>query len=120
MKRRQIKDTVVIYRSSKDRCWVAHSLRTDQIGTGRHIIEALADGIKAVQQVLALAHEDESIEPFREAPPEIRKMAERAKPLPGEVYEIACKMARGEWPQYLEPDFTPHGEQFKAEALTAA
>ena len=100
-------DTVVIYYSREDRCWVAHSLRTDQIGTGNRIVDALADVMRAVDQVCALAASDSSIAYLREAPAEIRKLARRAKKLPGEIHEIAHRMARGSWPRDIRVDVTP-------------
>jgi len=105
----KLDDTIVIYRSEEDECWVAHSLRTDQLGVGPRIVDALADAIKAVGQVAEVAASDPTIALFREAPPRIQEMARRARPMPTEIYEIALKMARGQWPEYLEPDITPHG-----------
>ncbi|MGC9261671.1 MAG: hypothetical protein ACP5I8_16525 [Phycisphaerae bacterium] len=77
-------DTAVIYHSTEDNCWIAHSLRTDQIGTGERVVDALADLIRGVRAVLRLAQKDESIAYLREAPPEIKKLATRSRKLPHE------------------------------------
>jgi hypothetical protein len=74
-KKKGARDTVVIYHSPEDGCWIAHSLRSDQIGTGRHPIEALADLIKAIKQVFDLAKRDKTIAYLREAPAEIQALA---------------------------------------------
>lgn len=95
------RDTAVIY--EQEGYWVAHSLRTDQVGVGDRIVDALADLIIATHQVCDLAAEDDTIACFREAPAKIQRMAAQAKPLPGEIYEVAHKMATGEWPEGWEP-----------------
>ncbi len=103
-------DTVLIYHSREDDCWIAHSLRTDQIGTGDGIVNAVADAIKAISQVFELAAQDRTLDPYREAPPHILLMAKKAKPLPREFYEIAHLRALGKWPEGLEGDFTSHDD----------
>ena len=95
---RRLMETCVIYESKKDNCWIAHSLRTDQIGTGDDPLEALADLLVAVDQLLELAQEESDIEVFRPAPKYIQNMARRAMRLPKEIYEIAHRKARGDWP----------------------
>jgi len=101
----EVRDTCVIYESRQDECWIAHSLRTDQIGTGGCVVEALEDLLRAIDQVMRLAAEDEDVQVFREAPARIRKMVRTAKPLPREIYEIAHKRVRGEWPKEFKPAF---------------
>lgn len=96
------KDTLVIYYSDEDRCWVAHSLHTDQIGMGERIIDALADALTAIEQVRKVAREDPSVNMWCEAPPEIKALANDAKVLPRELYEIAYKMAHGMWPAEID------------------
>lgn len=110
-------ETAVIVYSEEDRAWIAHGLRTDQIGIGNRIVEALADLLKAIDQICETASHDESLAYLREAPPEIQKRAERAKMLPKEMYEVAHKMARGEWPNYVDPDFkmSEKGEAYAAQ-----
>lgn len=98
-------DTCVIYFSKTDNCWIAHSLRTDQIGTGDCIISALADSLRAVAQVAMAAKEDATLTLFREAPKAIQAKAKKAEELPREMYEIAHKMAHGSWPEEIEPAF---------------
>ena len=115
-------DTAVIYYSRADACWIAHSLRTDQIGTGGRIVDALADLIKAILQVCELAKKDQTIAVLRPAPKEIRDLVKRAKPLPRESYEVAHRMVHNQWPEYIEPDFKPRdeGESFTTEVLELA
>ena len=57
-----------VYWFSVDNCWIAHSMYTDQIGTGETPVEALQDMVKAVDQVFELAKEDETVQPWRYAP----------------------------------------------------
>jgi hypothetical protein len=81
-------DYLVIYHSQEDDCWIAHSLRTDQIGTGDSILSALTDALRAVEQVWNLSQEDPSVAFLREAPPEIQQMEKTAKRLPREIYAL--------------------------------
>jgi len=121
MATRRFADKVVIYESREDGCWIAHSLRTDQIGTGDCVVEALADAIKAIDELVALAEEDGSVALFRPAPAKIRRMAETAAKLPREVYEIAHRRARNTWPrEIIEPAFKPKRKRFCAEIEEAA
>jgi hypothetical protein len=98
-------ETAVIYCSPEDGCWIAHSLRTDQIGTGLDMGRALAALIRGIDSILEIAAEDETVAYLREAPREIQKMAKECKPLPNEIYEVAHKLARGQWPSDIEPLF---------------
>jgi len=103
-KRKQLQpnpNDCVIHWSKQDDCWIAHSLHTDQIGHGAGPLYALADMLKAVQNVMALANEDETIQPWREAPGHVHKMCEGAEPLPKEIFEVAYMMVHGEWPKHL-------------------
>jgi hypothetical protein len=96
------RESCVIYYSPDDKCWIAHGLRTDQVGTGDCVVDALADLMKAIDQILALARQEGDIEVLREAPPEIQKRAQSAKQLPIELCEIAHKKVRGTWPAELK------------------
>ena len=109
-------DEVVVYRSKQDGCWIAHSLRADQIGTGERVVEALADLIRAMRALTDLARRDESIAYLREAPADVQAIAKRSTPLPKEVFEVAHKMVTGEWPDEFELDFRPKNDHatFKA------
>jgi len=113
-------DTCVIYFSKTDECWIAHSLRTDQIGTGNCIINALADSLLAVSQVAIAAKEDSTLTLFREAPRAILNKAKTAEELPREMYEIAHKMAHGSWPDEIEPAFHSKHHPFVTEIYEAA
>ena len=88
-------DRLVVYRSDEDGCWVAHSLRTDQVGTGDSIVSALADVIRAVYQVCATAEADDTIAYLREAPPEVQRLADRVEQLPEELVDEAARLAGG-------------------------
>ena len=94
-------DQLVIYYLRGDKCWVAHSLRTDQVGTGKHPLEAMVDAMKAIRQVMALAQDDPSINPWREAPQRIQKLALKSELLPDVVSQLALRMANGLWPPNL-------------------
>lgn len=115
----RLSDMCVIYESREDGCWIAHGLRTDQIGTGGSVVEALADLIRAIDQIRELAQHDASVAVLRPAPADIQKMAHDARDLPHEIYEIAYRMVTGKWPAdwKLQP---PKGETFKAEIPESA
>ena len=100
-------DTCVIYRSPADECWIAHSLRTDQIGTGECVLDALTDLLRALKQLLKLKEEDPDVVVWRSAPARIRQMAARARQLPRELFEIAHKRVEGEWPADLSLSVSP-------------
>lgn len=78
MPRIEFQDQGVIYQSPSDGDWIAHSLQTDQIGYGQSIVEALADAIKAVDQVCRAAEQDETPAYLRPAPPEVRGLFDNA------------------------------------------
>jgi len=96
-------ETVVIYWSEADGYWIAHGVHTDQVGVGERPVDALSDFMVALREIWQLAAEDESVAVFREAPTEIQRKAHNAEKLPGEIFEIAHKMATGGWPDDWEP-----------------
>lgn len=100
-------DEVVIYHSAEDECWIAHSLRTDQIGAGDRIVDALAALIRGVRELCKMAREDETIALERPAPEEIRRLFTGADTLPIEMFEVAHKMATGQWPEELSVELIP-------------
>ena len=106
-------DTYVIYWSQQDDRWVAHSLRTDQIGLGEGPLYALAEMMKAVNAVAKLAAEDDTIQPWREAPDSVQKLLAKADPLPKEIYEVAYKMVHGDWPDNLKLEAKPSSRRKK-------
>src|SRR5665213_453784 len=114
-------EPAVLYHSEEDACWIAHGLRTDQIGTGDRLVTALADLMRAVRALCEMAEKDESIAYLRPAPPEIFERFRNAKPLPKELSEISHKMAFGEWPSYLLADIRPEDENgsFTTEVVEA-
>lgn len=104
-KTKQPTDSVVIYWSAEDKCYTAHSLRTDQIGLGPRIVDALAEVMRAVAYAKEVADGDSRVSLLHEAPKDIQQLAKKAKPLPLEIYDIAHKMVTGEWPDYIStPD----------------
>ena len=100
-------DECLVYWSADDNCWIAHSLLTDQIGTGDCVVHAIADLLQAVKGLLELAAEDDTIQVLKPAAAEVRKLSESAKALPREIYEIAHKMVFGGWPDDMQVEFTP-------------
>ena len=78
-RRQSLRETCVIYESPEDGCWVAHGLRTDQIGTGDSVVEALVDFMRALDQIIRVAGREKNVELYRSAPPEIRAKAKTAK-----------------------------------------
>lgn len=103
--KQRFRDTFVIFHSTEDQCWIAHSLRTDQFGTGECVVDALVDGMKAVDQVVALAKKKPDIQVLSDAPEQIQQIAKKAQPLPKEIYEIAHKKLYGDWPEYVRIQF---------------
>jgi hypothetical protein len=119
-KRIQLHEAAVIYFSQEDGCWIAHGIHTDQIGTGARIVDALADFIKAINQIVEEAGKDQTLAYLREAPAEIRAKYKAASKLPGEIYEVAHKMVHGEWPQDWNPPEPREGKgSFKATVTDA-
>lgn len=92
-------DEFVIYYSVSDKCWIAHSLRTDQIGTGISILPSLVDLLLALDTLAGFAGDNSAINLFRNAPSEVKKKAKAGQNLPHELYEIAYKKAFGKWPE---------------------
>ncbi|MDY7011139.1 MAG: hypothetical protein SVV80_10370 [Planctomycetota bacterium] len=121
MGHQELNDMCVIYESRQDNCWIAHSLRTDQIGTGDCVVNALADLLKAIEQIFDLANQEKDISVLREAPTRIQQMAKTADPLPREIYEIAYKRVHGEWPKDIKARFEiPHRRKYKTNIPEAA
>lgn len=88
----------LVYNSSADGCWIAHSLKTDQIGTGECVINALADMIKAVNQVHELAKKGSDIAFYQPPPKSILSKMKKARELPIQFIEIAYRIATNQWP----------------------
>jgi hypothetical protein len=97
----------VIYESEEDKGWVAHGLRTDQIGCGDCVVDALVAYVRAVDNLLKVAGEEKDVQILREAPPEVQARQRTATPLPKEIYEIAHKRVRGTWPKGLPVEVSP-------------
>ena len=104
------KETFYICESPEDRCWVSHSLLTDQIGTGSCVVEALIDGMRAVDGLVALSQRDKTINVFRDAPKHILDAAKTAQELPKELYEIAHRQLYGDWPDDVKVSIDIHSD----------
>ena len=102
MPRKEIHDSAVIYYEQDEGMYVAHGVRTDQIGTGKSITLALADLIRAVDQVARLVEREPHLDLYRDAPDEIRQAAKHAPKLPDEMFEVAYKIAHDEWPEDMD------------------
>lgn len=101
------RDTIVIYHSPEDGCWLAHSLETDQIGDGESVLEALECLMRGLKFLHAEAAKDATLRAWRKASDEIFAMSKAAKPLPGEIMDIACKRVHGVWPADLPVKVDP-------------
>lgn len=86
-----VHDKFVIYFCREDSEWVAHSLKTDQIGTGPCVVDAIADLMQGLKNLSELHQKDPDIEIFRDAPEEIQLMQKNAKNLDKVIMEIAYK-----------------------------
>lgn len=95
-------DTCILYYSKSDDSWIAHSLHTDQIGTGGSLLDALVDIMTGLNDLVALNKKDKSISLFRKAPEKIQKLAQKADPLPEEICQIALRKIKGDWPKGLK------------------
>ena len=95
-------DTCIMYFSKVDNTWIAHSLHTDQIGTGNNLLDALIDIMIGLNDLIALKNKDKSILLFREAPEKIQKLDQKAKHLPEEISRIAFRKIHGDWPKGLK------------------
>jgi hypothetical protein len=88
-------DHCVIYYSKKDMCWIAHSLYTDQVGTGEDIRDALAELISAIRSLIAIYIKCKDIRLWRDAPQETFKLEKKSKPLREDIYREAIEIALG-------------------------
>jgi len=79
--------------------YVAHSLRTDQVGVGDCVLDAYLELAANIRGLLREAKRDPRIEIYQEAPPAIWKLAAKARPLPREIEEIAAQRLTGHMPE---------------------
>jgi len=98
MSKISLQDIAVIYFSPADESWVAHSVYTDQLGLGLTPTKALAELMRLVDKLLAMASTDDSIEYLRKAPEEVIDRLKKCKPFPLEWFEVAHNIARGTYP----------------------
>ena len=78
----------VIYYSTEDTSWIAHGLHTDQLGLGDCVVDAIVDLMVGLRNLSELAQK-EDVQMFVEAPEEIQKLCQGAKPLPDCISQIA-------------------------------
>ena len=102
----RIKDQILIYWSTDDDAFVAHGINTDQMGMGPRVVDALAGAIQAIACLGEESVRDPNVTIYSPAPAEVRELFEQADELPKEIFEIAHKMAIGEWPDYLTVDLS--------------
>ena len=89
-------DVWVLYPSKTDKGrYVAHSLRTDQIGVGDCIVDAYCELVKAIHALLQEAQRDATIDIYQDAPDDIWAMLNDARKLPDEIAEIAALRLAG-------------------------
>lgn len=83
-------DVWVIYPSQEDEGkYVAHSLRTDQVGVAECIVDSLVELVVALRTLMKERRRDPRIDIYCDAPAEVWEMLNHAKPLPKEIEEIA-------------------------------
>lgn len=83
-----IDEKCVIYESAESvGLWVAHGVRTCQIGTGQNPQTALANFIKAIYVVSTLSVSEYNV--FRNAPDRIHNYLTEAIPLPNNIRQKA-------------------------------
>ena len=100
-------DEVLVYYSRQEGAWFAHSFRTDQIGCGDCILEAIESLLRGIKTIMDMAAKDADIKVWREAPAEVQAKAKNAKKLPYELIEIAHKRVHGTWPKEVPLWATP-------------
>lgn len=100
-------DEFLVYYSTTDHVWLAHSFRTDQIGSGDCMLEAIESLLRGIKTIMSLAEKDPDIEVYHEAPADIQAKAKNAKNLPFEFIEIAYKRVHGNWPKGVPVHSTP-------------
>lgn len=104
---KRTQDEILVYYSQQDKAWLAHSFRTDQIGSGECILEAVESLLRGIKSIMDLAKEDPSIEVWREATADVQARAKSAKTLPYEFVEIAHRRVHGNWPKELPVQAKP-------------
>ena len=107
-------DTFVIYPSELEQgVWVAHSLNTDQIGTGECVLEAYVALLRALRALLEEAGKNPKLCLLNPAPKEVRDRCKHARRLPLEIVEIASMMLDGK-PLEGRPTYKPRYRNLSA------
>ena len=105
-------DTFVIYPSEQEEgFWVAHSLNTDQIGTGQCVLDAYVALLRAMRILLEEAAKNPNLRLLTPAPKEVRDRCKHARRLPMEIIEIASMVLDGKQPAETPPP--PYGGRFR-------
>lgn len=100
--RSDLTETIVIYHAPDEGGWIAHGLRTDQVGIASTPVDALAQLLRLVHALIEEAAADRTLEIFREAPEAIQAMQHGSTKLPNEIVEVAHWKAVGTWPSEWE------------------
>jgi len=104
----ELTDTFVIYPSEQEEgFWVAHSLNTDQIGTGECVLDAFVALLRALRILLAEAEKNPNLRLLNPAPKDVRDRRKHARQLPLEIIEIASMTLDGKPPAEAPPP--PYG-----------
>lgn len=107
MVRDNFEDIVVVYPAEEPGQFVAHSIRTDQIGVAPTPHEALIEVLHALYDLFEEARKDRRVEIQRLAPPEVReRFFESATKVPDEVWnQILRRFAKSndKGDDYWEP-----------------
>ena len=61
---KEFTDQCLIYYSRKDELWIAHSLHTDQVGTGNNALDAYAHLLSGIRSLIELASQNSTIDVF--------------------------------------------------------
>ena len=89
-------DEWVIYPSELETGrYVAHSLRTDQVGVGKCVLDAYIELARCIRSVLREATRDKRIQVYQPAPQEVWEKLRHAVHLPKEIEEIAAMKLAG-------------------------
>ena len=105
------RDECLIYYSEQDKSWVAHSLKTDQLGYGDCVVNAIVDLLVGTQNLLELQRKDPDVEVLCPAPAEIVKLGKKASPLPEVLWEVALDRFLKKLPYEIYVDI-PQDSQF--------
>lgn len=119
-------DHFVVYRSTEEedeRRYVAHSIRTDQVGMGDDMEEAIVDLFAALRTLFAEAERDPRVVVAQKAPEEVVDRFLESPRLPDEIWSRVFSRLRGirhEEEGYWQPDVEDDEEEVAAQELEEA